>query len=50
MFSVKYIQNYSKVLHHIVGSSRQDHRTAQVDRAGLTTQNMLTQKKTNEFL
>ena len=27
------------------GSSRQDHRAAQVDRAGLTIQNMLIQKR-----
>ena len=32
------------------GSSRQDHCAAQVDRASLTIQNMLKQKKTNEFL
>ena len=46
------------VLHHsrsglvviVGGSSRQDHCAAQVDRAGLTIQNMLIQKKTNEFL
>ena len=46
------------VLHHsrsglvviVGGSPCQDHRAAQVDRAGLTIQNMLIQKKTNEFL
>ena len=35
----------------IVGASpRQDHRTAKVDRAGLTAQNMLIQKITDEIL
>ena len=46
------------VLHHsrggyvviVGGSSSQDHCAAQVDRAGLTVQNMLIQKITDEIL
>ena len=46
------------VLHHsrggyvviVAGSSSQDHCAAQVDRAGLTIQNMLKQKVTDEIL